>query len=57
MKNDRIIAGEKCEHCFYGTPWDDGMTAKIYCEARNKDYVYGQFVPCKDYKEYRKGEE
>lgn len=56
MKNDRIIAGEKCEHCFYGTPWDDGMTAKIYCEARNKDYVYGQFVPCNDYKEYKKEE-
>ena len=56
MKTDRIIAGEKCEHCFYGTMWDDGKDAKIYCEARNKEYTYGQFVPCNDYKEYRKEE-
>lgn len=56
-KKDRITAGKECEHCLYGTLWDDGRDAKVYCEARDKDYVYGQFVPCNDYKEYKPGEE
>lgn len=48
----RIIAGKQCESCFYGTLWDDGRDAKVYCEARNKEYYYGQFVQCDDYKEF-----
>lgn len=52
-----VIAGKHCEHCIHGTPWDDGKTAKIYCENRDRDYYYGQYVPCDDYKKYENPED
>ena len=52
-----IIAGEKCEKCWYGTLWDDGKACKVYCEARGKEYFYGQKVPCEQFKEWKKEEE
>lgn len=41
-----IITSE-CVNCQYGTLDDtDKSKVKIHCDYKDKDYYYGQYVPC-----------
>lgn len=46
-----IVAGVDCENCIYSTI-DDTNKARIrvYCDARDRQYWWGQNVPCEDKK-------
>lgn len=52
-----IICGRDCEDCVNAQFVEDRKSLKVFCEARNKEYYYGQRVPCDDYEKYDKGEE
>ena len=45
-----MVITSECEHCKYGTI-DDSNKAKVmvYCELREKGYIYGQCIPCDDF--------
>ena len=48
-----ILAGKDCADCvysvFYHRVLPDGTSRdKSYCFARNKEYFYGQCIPCED---------
>lgn len=45
--DDIILAGTDCEDCVY---FKDNKNNKITCEARNKEYYYGQCIACDDKK-------
>ena len=46
-----IITTSKCESCVYGEIIEKSKAdIKVYCNARNKDYQYGQRIPCDDRK-------
>ena len=47
-KGDMILAGTDCEDCKY---FRDNKNNKIICEARNKEYYYGQCIAACDDKE------
>lgn len=49
---DLVIAGKDCASCQFGRGWHEPH--KIYCEAREKTYYYGQYVQCEDYKAIEK---
>ena len=43
------IIGEYCENCRYSTTIEESKSKIIvHCAARNKDYLWGQCVPCND---------
>ena len=46
-----IICGKDCEQCKFCT-LDESNSAKIkiHCEVKNKDFYWGQCIPC-EYKE------
>ena len=46
-----IIVGKKCENCQY-SDIDDTNKAMIivHCRARDKNYYWGQCIPCEDYR-------
>lgn len=46
--NEMIIVGADCVGCKY---YKDKDNHKITCKARNKDYYYGQCIPCEDKEE------
>lgn len=51
----KIINTNECEHCEYGEINDKNKARIIvHCKARNKNYSYGQCVPCEDKKVKRK---
>lgn len=52
---DMIIAGDDCEDCIYFVDTSE-VNHKITCGARNKQYYYGQCIPCDDMKTRRKNE-
>lgn len=43
-----IIVGDDCKGCKY---FKDNNNNKVTCEARNKTYYYGQYVPCENREE------
>ena len=43
-----IICGKDCNDCVYASFDDDKAKLKVHCSARNKDYYYGQSIPCED---------
>jgi len=46
-----IICGKDCEKCkFYTLNENDGVKIKIHCEVKNKNFYWGQRIPC-EYKE------
>ena len=53
MSNMKMIITSECEHCKYGVI-DDSNKAKIvvYCNYKEKEYLYGQCIPC-DYYEVK----
>lgn len=52
MSNMKMIITSECEHCKYGVI-DDSNKAKIvvYCNYKEKEYLYGQCIPCDYYEE------
>lgn len=49
-----VIVGEKCLTCQHHAAInpDDPRNTKIKCVARDKEYIWGQRVPCEEYKKY-----
>jgi len=47
--DEKMILTSECEKCTYCI-LDENDKAKIiiHCTAKNKDYIYGQRIPCKD---------
>lgn len=44
-----IIAGKECEKCIYATIDEtDKSRIRVYCDARDRQYYWGQNVPCDD---------
>lgn len=44
-----IIAGQDCSLCDYSTVFeDDKGVLKAFCEKRNKEYFFGERIPCED---------
>ncbi len=41
-KRDMIVAGQDCKDCKHC----DLKDSNVYCFAKNKRYMYGQYVPC-----------
>lgn len=40
-----MIAGKECEGCSYYNEVDE---RKIWCDARGREYYYGQYIPCEE---------
>lgn len=41
------ILSTKCEHCAYGSINElNKARIKIKCSMKNKEYYYGQYIPC-----------
>lgn len=51
-RDEMIIAGADCEGCVYLVDTTDA-NHKIICRARDRQYYYGQCIPCDDKKENR----
>ena len=49
-KDDMIIVGTDCEGCKY---FVDNKNNKVTCNARNKQYYYGQCIMCDDKEDYK----
>jgi len=48
----KMITTDKCELCKAGSVLT-GNPVKVHCTIKNKDYYFGQRIPCD---EYRKGD-
>ena len=47
----KMLNTSECENCIYCTLDESNIARiKVYCEARNKTYYYGQCVPCEEKK-------
>lgn len=52
-----IIVGKDCENCKFCTINDrDRSRVKVHCAVRDKDYYYGQCIPCEDKVKVKKDE-
>jgi len=51
-RNDMICTNE-CVNCIHSDIDSENIKLKFHCDAKEKDYIYGQYVPC-DFKELRK---
>lgn len=48
----KMITTSNCETCVYGELVDNKMAkVMIHCKAKQKNYIYGQRIPCSDRKE------
>ena len=46
-----IIAGKDCENCVYASIDEtDKSRIRVYCDARDKQYYWGQNIQCDDKK-------
>ena len=52
-RKGNMICTSECEECIYSDLNEENINTKFHCSAKNKDYIYGQYVPC-DLKEKRK---
>lgn len=53
---EKIIVTSKCETCKYGSiNFDDKPKMPIWCSYKERQYVYGQRIPC-GYYEKKSGE-
>lgn len=51
------IVTSECVNCPHGTvDYSNKARVKVHCEYKNKDYYYGQYVPC-DYSGRKKKKE
>lgn len=52
-KSKDMICTSECAECIHSDLDINKITPKFHCDAKNKDYIYGQYVPC-EFKELRK---
>ena len=52
-KNNGMICTSECVKCVHSDIQENNINLKFHCSAKNKDYIYGQYVPC-ELKELRK---
>ena len=53
-----VIITSECEFCQYGTIDDtDKARVMVHCDYRDKEYYFGQCVPCDDMKKKEKDDE
>jgi hypothetical protein len=50
-----MIITAECEHCVYGEVFKIGKIEKVRCSYKEKEYFYGQCIPC-DHKQKKRGE-
>ncbi len=41
-----MIITSECEKCIYGELYKVGKIEKVHCSYKEKDYYYGQCIPC-----------
>lgn len=54
-KGNDMICTNECVECIYSDLDANNIALKFHCNAKNKDYIYGQYVPC-EFKELRSNE-
>lgn len=52
-KRRSMICTSECVNCIHSNISSEIVKNKFHCNAKNKDYFYGQYVPC-DFKELKK---
>lgn len=52
-RRGNMICTSECSGCVHSDISKENVNKQFHCDAKNKDYFYGQYVPC-DYKELRK---
>ena len=52
-KHGNVICTNECKQCIHSDIDSGNIKLKFHCDAKDKDYIYGQYIPC-DYKETRK---
>ena len=45
----KMITTSECIECQYGSMCENS-NYKIHCSLKNKDYIFGQRIPCEDKK-------
>lgn len=51
---DVIIAGEKCETCQSGIIEEESKSRiLVHCTSKEKTYLWGQCIPCDEYKKIK----
>ena len=53
-KKGNVICTDVCQTCVHSNLNEETVNNKFHCDAKNKDYFYGQYVPC-DFKETADG--
>lgn len=44
-----ILAGVDCENCVYGSIDETDKTKlRVYCQYKDRNYYYGQCIPCEN---------
>ena len=46
MAKHNMICTEICEDCIHSDIDKTDILLKFHCSAKNKDYYFGQYVPC-----------
>ena len=53
-----VILTSLCETCKYGTVnEEDKARVKVYCSYKEKEFYFGQCVPCTNYTKIAEGED
>ena len=52
-KSGSMICTSECSECVHSNLDVKNITLKFHCNAKDKDYIYGQYVLC-EFKELRK---
>ena len=50
-----MIITAECEQCVYGELFKVGKIEKVRCLYKEKEYYYGQCIPC-EHKQKKRGE-
>ena len=54
----KMILTSECEKCEYGSIDDSNKSCiKVKCTDKNKEYFFGQCVPCGNMRKRRSGED
>lgn len=54
----KMILTSECEECDYGIiDGSDKRCVKVKCIDKNKEYYYGQYIPCDNKKKRKSGED
>ena len=45
-KSGSMICTSECSECVHSNLDVKNITLKFHCNAKDKDYFYGQYIPC-----------